>query len=157
MTVDQQLSTLLDLVKYEGTIINTLWNFYITVALAITGWFAAAGRDRLEFLGTPSRLVITAGFAAFTGVNILSLSRNYGILDSFLADVQLLLPKAMPDALQTASTLKPLSLWVWRGLGVPVSIIVELVVWILISLLILFFGRQPVSGAQTNETRRQSE
>jgi hypothetical protein len=148
MTVDQQVSTLLDLVKYEGTVINTLWNFYITVALAITGWIAAAGRDRLEFLGTPSRIVIMAAFAAFTGVNILSISWNYGIIDSFLGDVHSLLSKAMPDAGQTAKALKPVSFKQWHGLGLTISIIVELVVWALISLLILFFGRRAVSGEQ---------
>jgi hypothetical protein len=148
MSIDQQLTTLLDLIKYEGTVINTLWNFYITVALAITGWFAAACRDRLEFLGTSSRVIITMGFSAFTWVNIFSLSWNYGLLDSFLEDADSLLLRAMPNASQTAETLKPLSLLTWGGLGVPISLIVESVIWILIALLILFFGRRAVSGEQ---------
>jgi hypothetical protein len=67
--------------------------------------------------------------------------RNYGIINSFLADIQSLLPKAMPDAHYTADTLKPLFLLVWCGVGVPLSIIVEFLVWILVSLLILFCGR----------------
>jgi hypothetical protein len=70
--------------------------------------------------------------------------RNYGIINSFLADIQSLLLKAMPDARYTADTLKPLFLLVWCGVGVPLSIIVEFLVWILVSLLILFFGRRAV-------------
>jgi len=70
--------------------------------------------------------------------------RNYGIINSFLVDIQSLLPKAMPDAHYTADTLKPLFLLVWCGVGVPLSIIVEFLVWILVSLLILFFGRRAV-------------
>jgi hypothetical protein len=129
-----------------------LWNFYITVALAITGWFAAAGRDRLEFLGTPSRIVISIGFAAFTGINIFSLIWNYNLLNSFLTDVHSLLRKnVMPDATETKMVLKPLStLDIWGG--IPVSIIIEAIVGILISLLILFFGRV-VAQAKSEKDR----
>jgi hypothetical protein len=146
MNADQeairQLTTLLNLVQNQASTINTLWNFYITVSLAIAGWFAAAGRERVELLQIPSRIVIVVAFAAFTWVNIFSLSANYGLLDSFLADVQRLLPRAMPDAPHTADALVPICLFVWSGFGVPISLLVELVVWILISLLILFFGRK---------------
>jgi hypothetical protein len=37
------------------------------------------------------------------------ISWNYGIIDSFLKDVDSLLPKAMPDAGQTLNALKPVS------------------------------------------------
>jgi hypothetical protein len=141
----QQLTTLIDLVKHQASTINTLWNFYITVSLAVAGWFAAAGRERVELLHMSSRIVIVAAFTAFTWVNIFSLGANYGLLDSFLTDIHQLLPKVMPNAPNTAGALGPVSLFIWRGFGVPVSLIVEFVIWVLISLLILFFGRGTAS------------
>ena len=53
-------------------------------------------------------------------------------------------PKRCRTHTTTADTLKPLFLLVWCGVGVPLSIIVEFLVWILVSLLILFFGRRAV-------------
>jgi len=143
MSADEQVRVLLDLVKYETTTINTLWNFFLTISLAVAGWFAAAGQDRLKLLNMRSRLVIGLGYAGFTFANVFSLNAHYVIFDSFLTDLQPLWPTAMPDAKNTADAIKPI--------GLPISIVIQLIVGILIGLLILFFGRErPTKGGKVD-------
>ena len=137
----EQLKVLVDLAKFEATTVNTLWNFYITVALAISSWFAAAGKDRLALLMPWSRGVICAGFAAFTLISLLSLAQNYGTLAAVLGDTERAMAMAMPGAEATREAMQPTVLYRLGRYVLTVSMVIELVVSLMVGALILRFGR----------------
>jgi FtsH-binding integral membrane protein len=137
-----ELKILLDLVKHQASTVNTLWGFYITVSLAVAGWFAAAGKEKLALLRMPSRVVIAVAFGAFTLINAFSLSASYSVLDRIFADAQGLMPTLMPHSARTAAVLSPMSIITLGDLGFPVSIFVQLVIGFLVCALVLFFGRE---------------
>src|SRR5262249_19802093 len=139
MDAEEQVRVLLDLVKYETTTINTLWNFFLTISLGIAGWFAAAGRERLQLLTFRSRMIIAGGYGLFALINAMSLNTHYLIVRSFLTDLQPIWPAAMPDAKSTADAIRPFAA---PFLGLPISIVIQIVVGILVCLLILLFGRE---------------
>lgn len=146
MTDVEELKTLLDLIKFEATTINTIWSFYITAAVAVAGWIASAGKDRAGLMSDQSRIIIATAFGAFTAINALSLSWNYGHIDAFLRDASKLMPTVMSRSPETAKALVPLSDWYWGEYAISKAIGIEIFTGALVCLLILRFGKAASSA-----------
>lgn len=148
----EELRLLVDIAKQQAATINALWNFYITVALVVAGWFSTAGKEKLHLLTMRARIVIAFAFASFTMIHAFSLAANYGILDSALRDASGLMANVMPNSPNIANAFLPFTATGWGKIGLPISIVVQAVVGLLICILVLIFGHACPSEDQPDRS-----
>jgi len=141
----------LDIAISLGSVINTLWQFYLTVMLAVVAGLLFSDRR----LKTNQKIMATIAFVLFAGFNLFILSKTYGVFNAALDEVRAQAEKVGPGAFESESlsselsTIKIADSW----LPIVVHAIADIVVLILIWWNTF---RSPKNPASINTTERSS-
>ena len=128
--MNADLKESLDVAISLGSLINTLWQFYLTVMVAIVAGLLFSNRQ----LKTNQQVIATIAYILFTGLNLLILYNTYEVFHAALDEVRAQAEKVDRDAFESDSLSKELRT---IAIGPPwlpivVHVVVDLVVVILI-------------------------